>query len=83
MHLMTDSVQILAWNGGGSGNYSDIVLQGGYTVRNSEASVAASGVKLSIIEDDLMAVEDMFVDEVKEVVDVVRDFFDEVVELEW
>jgi cerevisin len=35
---MLTHVQILAWNGGGSSNFTDIIHKGGYTAKQVEAS---------------------------------------------
>jgi cerevisin len=53
----SDTKNLLAWNGGGSNNYSSIVEQGGYTVKKSTNAV----VKMpSTIEDMEAAIEDEF-----------------------
>lgn len=75
-------MQILAWNGGGSSNYSSIVEQGGYTIGKDVSSKVAlpdmQEVKADIKKagqfaekmEHLLAEElEDFAEEVKEMVD--------------
>lgn len=50
-------MQILAWNGGGSSNYSGIVSQGGYTVDAADSYVRISLPSKADIEKDISSVE--------------------------
>ena len=52
-------MQILAWNGGGSSNYSDITHQGGYT--------SSKGAVLSEIENKISSSVEKFEEVIEEV----------------
>jgi len=51
----SNTKNILAWNGGGSSNYSDIVDKGGYTVKKAEEAVPVSIPSFAEIEDEVEA----------------------------
>lgn len=48
---MLTTLQILAWNGGGSSNYSHIVHDGGYTIRKPAALDDAIAQHLPSMEE--------------------------------
>jgi cerevisin len=47
----SNTKNVLAWNGGGSSNYSDIVGKGGYTVKKADEPVPVTMPSLAEIED--------------------------------
>ncbi|KAF2274056.1 vacuolar serine protease [Westerdykella ornata] len=54
----SNTKNILAWNGGGSSNYSDIINKGGYTVKKAEKkedSITVTIPSISEIEQDIEA----------------------------
>jgi len=50
----SDTKNVLAWNGGGSSNYSSIIKAGGYTVKNTKPAKLPTTVELleEAIEND-------------------------------
>lgn len=57
MHYqLTILLQILAWNGGGSANYTDIVAQGGYKTKTVSNEVDELINKLEVVNEELGAI---------------------------
>ncbi|KAI0162083.1 peptidase S8/S53 domain-containing protein [Xylariaceae sp. FL1272] len=50
--IPSDTPNLLAWNGGGASNYSDIVETGGYTAKSSETTLTLEDLE-NAIKDDL------------------------------
>ncbi|KAF2139014.1 uncharacterized protein K452DRAFT_328369 [Aplosporella prunicola CBS 121167] len=48
----SDTTNLLAWNGGGSGNYSDIIQKGGYTVKSAK-KIDVSLPSIDEVEEDI------------------------------
>ena len=51
----SNTKNILAWNGGGSSNYSDIIKKGGYTIKKTADKESATIPSVSELEEDLEA----------------------------
>ncbi|KAI1261692.1 peptidase S8/S53 domain-containing protein [Xylariaceae sp. FL1019] len=49
--IPSDTPNLLAWNGGGASNYSDIVEAGGYTAKSSETTVTLEDLEKAIKDD--------------------------------
>ncbi len=66
----SDTKNILAWNGGGSSNYSEIIKAGGYSVKASAPSKLPTTIELleEAIEKDLNVISGEIVKDTKSVV---------------
>lgn len=86
-----DTANVLAWNGGGSGNYSKIVDDGGYTVgiseEESEPELEASVIRVGIPSWEIIAEEEFNVNadrlyhEAESIVEKIEDLEEEIVKL--
>jgi cerevisin len=45
LQLFTNANQILAWNGGGSANYTEVIAAGSYKVKNSQREYGLEELK--------------------------------------
>jgi cerevisin len=66
----SDTKNILAWNGGGSSNYSEIIKAGGYSVKSAAPSKLPTTIELleEAIEKDLNVISGEIVKDTKSVV---------------
>jgi len=65
---------LLAWNGAGVGNYSQIMVEGGYTVMPDAESESVADRLVEIKQEvytDAEALEDYVLDEVQELLEAV------------